>query len=462
MGCYEHGIAASEITEAGTFFTFSSGSLTYDCIRCNAACCRGHGYLLERSHHRDEHLALAPNLHVFLDPHGSDPAATFVRVRSCPPGCFFLSERGLCGIQLAYGYAAKPETCRLFPFNYLRRVGNHLVVAPHTRLCPLAITPKGARDQKSEHGALLGDLRREGISARVPVCDVGWIQDVGRLLGLEREIVTVGGKLDGTATYADFAATQLALTYSHFPTTGERCAVGAEEASSRIQRFGDRATHALGVSDRPAEDPRVVRTLVAATSSLRASMLFRHKENPEGLSVGDIGIHRVPYAVFGIYLLATLARNAGMVDVTFQTVFDLHRAFGPILFVLVNSDRKMVWRRGTSIPLSLSQGDRDLEGPYLRVVKALLDESAHNTFGEVVGEYSPRDPASRVRFLGLLGTGLRGRLIDTRLRSQERPTFRAAVRGAVQRLAFALVDDNTLSRLAHRRRLVRGPGSVQV
>lgn len=157
---------APEVHVSGqdVYFAFPSGRLKYDCVCCGAKCCRGYGYIIGSG--ADAHVALRPRLSLFVLPSEQGPG---YHVSNCPPACFFLTDEGRCGIHEAQGHDAKPETCRLFPFNNLRLFGHFLVVAPHTTICPLEITPAAETSHESRYATLLSEMASQGIDANIPV-----------------------------------------------------------------------------------------------------------------------------------------------------------------------------------------------------------------------------------------------------------------------------------------------------
>src|SRR6185503_20280068 len=53
--------------------------------------------------------------------------------------CWFLADDGLCRVEVEDGRAAKPASCRLFPFNRVFKIGTTLVVDFNSVICPLAV-----------------------------------------------------------------------------------------------------------------------------------------------------------------------------------------------------------------------------------------------------------------------------------------------------------------------------------
>jgi len=152
-----------DIDLSDVYFPFLDGSLAYNCRTCGAHCCKGFGY--NATHQELEgQLQQSPQLALFVR---SDESVRGVfKVSNCAPSCFFLTDGGLCSTELARGREAKPETCRLFPFNDLGIVDGLLVVAPHASLCPLTLAPAGG-ELVSSHAQLSSELSRAGISGPV-------------------------------------------------------------------------------------------------------------------------------------------------------------------------------------------------------------------------------------------------------------------------------------------------------
>ena len=103
------------------YFAFPSGAFGYDCVSCGAQCCRGHGYVIHGDRELHPQIQTHAAVRVFLDP--CEALEEHYHVQTFAPGCFFLTKEGRWQIQIERGFAAKPETCRFFPFNNFFRVG---------------------------------------------------------------------------------------------------------------------------------------------------------------------------------------------------------------------------------------------------------------------------------------------------------------------------------------------------
>lgn len=147
------------ISDDTVYFAFADGCYSFDCVQCDAQCCRGHGYVVQGGREFDAHLLKSPNVRFFAE---RCDAENHYNAQNYRPACFFLTADGGCSIHRDWGYESKPHTCRLFPFNNIVRVGKYLVVAPHDSLCPLETMPVGTRSNASVYDVLLAELRRSG------------------------------------------------------------------------------------------------------------------------------------------------------------------------------------------------------------------------------------------------------------------------------------------------------------
>jgi Fe-S-cluster containining protein len=121
------------------YFTWPDRRFTYDCRGC-AACCKGHGIGIDVAGGQlVQLLARRPALAAFLRRRGDAITAFNPRDR-----CWFLDDGGLCRIEVEDGRAAKPASCRLFPFNRVFRLGAFTIVDYNSVICPLRVADDGA------------------------------------------------------------------------------------------------------------------------------------------------------------------------------------------------------------------------------------------------------------------------------------------------------------------------------
>ena len=151
------------------YFTWPDRRLRHVCAGCGA-CCKGQGLGFDvAGGELVQLLARRPALTAFLRPRGDTVTAFNPR-----QGCWFLAEDGLCRVEVEDGRAAKPASCRLFPFNRVFRIGAYTVVDYNSVLCPLTVAPPGAPDAIA-HAAVLADIATiqdpNLVGARLPALD---------------------------------------------------------------------------------------------------------------------------------------------------------------------------------------------------------------------------------------------------------------------------------------------------
>src|SRR5512143_1193884 len=157
------------------FFTFPDRALRYDCPSCGSACCKGKGIALDARDEVVRFARLEPRLAALIYPFDS----RFAQVLDVTDGCWMLQPDGLCAIEREHGYAAKPHTCRLFPFNRVFRVGEVRVIDFNSKICPLQDASEARDGQRWDELARQIDAEGEtGFRGEVAVppgaAEVGW------------------------------------------------------------------------------------------------------------------------------------------------------------------------------------------------------------------------------------------------------------------------------------------------
>lgn len=227
-----------------TYFTFSDGSLGYDCAACGQRCCRGKTFALD-SDELIPLLSLRPRLarHLRLGGGGTLVA------QNVTDRCWFLSnETGYCDIEVEAGRDRKPSTCRLFPFNHVYRVGDVRVVDFNSTLCPI-----GPRAGGVTYAEIVKDLDQVGASPLVdspkaapPGLPADWWQ---------REEAA-------QAVYRAHAADAIAAAV----------ALGDDNAAERLPQYCD--VFALDRARYDALAPAVAQQIALVAGSLRFAQLF--------------------------------------------------------------------------------------------------------------------------------------------------------------------------------------------
>jgi hypothetical protein len=428
------------------YFAFGSGRFEYDCVSCDAKCCRGFGYHLHVGHELQEQLRASPTLRFFLSRRDAEQHG--YQVRNCPPSCFFLDQRNHCGIQVAHGHSAKPETCRLFPFNYLRRVGAYLIVAPHMTLCPLQTLEPSAHSERSGHEPLFQAMSAFGIAAQVPIVTAS-ADDVPALIARERRIVDYSEEQLAARSYLAFAAQQLAATVDDSEPL-ER--TGSRAHADDLESFASTLCEVLGIGTgsihRP--DPAVLRCIVAATPTVRAELLFPSNNR------AHVSIERLPRMLLALCVLVDLAAQAGQRRITFQTVMRIFHDNAALLTVLAHVDCEVAWRPTAMIDLPAIPEKEQLSR-YVQTLKALLpaqQRRAHRTLGSILCEHASPEGVARVMLLRLVAERLHDRM--TRLSDLVRPTaWSRSFRPVLQQWAFNRLSHASLMQIAVRRHPAR-------
>lgn len=114
------------------YFTWPDRKFRYECRGCGA-CCKGHGIGLDVTAGQLVQLVTRrPEITAFLRRRGDAITAFNPRDR-----CWFLADDGMCRVEVEDGRAAKPASCRLFPFNRVFRIGAYTVVDYNSVICPV-------------------------------------------------------------------------------------------------------------------------------------------------------------------------------------------------------------------------------------------------------------------------------------------------------------------------------------
>lgn len=424
------------------YLAFIDGSLSYDCRTCGAQCCRGHGYNLDAEREVSLHLATESRVRFFIDP--CDAAANHYHVRNASPGCFFLSQQNLCSLEIRQGYAAKPGTCRLFPFNNIITCGDYLVVQPHPSLCPLEVAPPDALSAHSNHQAVISGLALHGIDQDVEGAAVGG-HDAATLISMER-FVSELCRDNSSIPYSHLASLQ---SHAAAPTLGQRWTSTSPED---FDQLGRDILDVLGADSGDCRNASVTRVMAVITPALRARLVFRPQRHKTLQS--DIG--RVPHTLLALEILAQLASAAGMQRVSFQTVSRLLDDNTALLFTLARLRHAVCWRTDRPVDLSFS-GPDDQRLAYATVAKALVPRTQRRSprlLVDVLRTVLPENELSRLTFVRRLSRKLNGMLTD--LDEFDRRTARVAL----QHVGIATLPVDAMARLvatSTARRITREP-----
>jgi Fe-S-cluster containining protein len=450
------------VDRSHVYFTFASGRLAFDCVTCGAKCCRGFGYFASSERELTYQLGRRPTLKLFIDTTESGGAL----VRNLAPGCFFLGNDGRCGVQVDKGYDAKPETCRLFPFNVFRRVGRYIVVSPHPSLCPLEVVPGERTSNCSLDTILWNEMCAAGIREMIP--EARSIEsDVERLIELERKIVLLSEHYLEGNDIVSFVDKQRALTTGMFTYTAliERRLVGGGEPQTAAAMLRQTA-ELLGLSIAEVErrSPLVSRVVTAMTPYLRSRLLFADRKTREltGPVAGQVSLGRLPNIMLATYLIAQLAELSGMESVTFQTVARLCAAFYPLLFVLAHLDTTLEWQAGCRFDLVNFPSHAQYRRQLVRVAQSLLasrQRQAPKSLAEIINFSNEWDGSERVQFVKYVAELVSGRVVPVGTPTGNRTGTIGGIKAGLQHWALNYADEETIIAYLERER-ARASGSV--
>lgn len=419
------------IAPENVYFAFPNSAFRYDCVECGAKCCRGHGY---HQHAQDLRFQVEQRhaLKLFLDkPRGSSRP---YYIQNLAPSCFFLSETGRCEIQENHGYGAKPETCRLFPFNHWRRAGEFLIVAPHMSLCPLQVC-RESQGSCSDHDNLYREMAAFGIHSAVPetVASTG---DVEGTIRRELRIRAAAESLLAAPTYRECAVEQLRATIS------DEQAWNPEAVRYSIEKHEHCLFQVLGVKATPEamSNESLTTAMIAITPVIRAELLFLTKGNGHPLQP-LVPLSRIPYLLLTLNAFGALAIDAGMRSISYQTLTALFIKSQALLAMLACVDLHVRWQPSSMAVWPLKH-DSEFEAGYLRVIRPLMRDASTATLGELLAENAPTDVLKRTLFLGHVARALFGRVSSAPERSfKDRWRPRAVLqRAALQHLSISLLE----------------------
>jgi Fe-S-cluster containining protein len=229
------------------YFTWPDRRFRYECRGCGA-CCKGHGIGLDVAGGQlVQLLARRPAIAAFLRRRGEAITAFNPRDR-----CWFLADDGLCRVEVEDGRAAKPASCRLFPFNRVFRIGPYTIVDYNSVICPLTV----------------GD---DGITHAEVTAEIATIAD-------PTVIGTPLAARDPEAEGRAFVDTERAVAAALFAAPGDLAAAwGAQADADALDRERGIATAAFTAILGTPWQPPSLPTLTAAswlTPSLRFNELY--------------------------------------------------------------------------------------------------------------------------------------------------------------------------------------------
>ena len=423
------------------YFAFPDGSLRYDCVSCGAICCRGHGYILQKSDQLIQ-LERRPSLRFFLS------QSTSTLVKNIPPACFFLTDSGQCQIQVEGAYENKPETCRLFPFNNIRSVGSHLIVGPHESLCPLQVNLNGERSIESAHAFLYDTMAAQGLNNSIPAV-IPIVQDLRGLMALEKHILTDVGHFQHKRYY-EFVDHQLRLTIQARLEKSEGIIVSTDDSFNKRRRL----LEILGVEDGelPTIDA-IDQLLTQMTPHLRSLLAFRSPRLVHGNCQKHLTLSLIPEHLLALNVIAHLAIQAGMPQLTFQSVSRLSSNFHHLLALLSFSNVVVTWRRDALIDLGVPNAPL-FQKAIIGLSQSLIRRRQQQRpviLADALAQHNMWEGVDRIRFLNLAADKLHGKIEPMGVSESSRGLTASRMKSSLQQWVVGAFDGDRLNDYVERR-----------
>lgn len=232
------------------WFTWPDRGFSYRCEGCGA-CCKGLGIGLDVAGGQLAALvAKRPAVAAYVRRRGA--ALTVFNPRD---RCWFLADDGLCRIEAEDGRAAKPASCRLFPFNRIFRLGTWTVVDYNSVVCPLRVGGEGTIAHADVWAEIEDVADAAIVGTPLPAADA---EREGREL-VERE------RAIGAACFAAAAAGDLAAAW-----TAQAGAAALDDARAAV----DAASATFTGAPWRAPTGATLAAALAVTPSLRFNELY--------------------------------------------------------------------------------------------------------------------------------------------------------------------------------------------
>ena len=217
---------------------------------------------------------------------------------------------------------------------------------------------------------------------------------------------------------------------------------------THLESFCEHLRAALGSWPSSVHDthPGIIRTMVAATPILRSYIVFQGAQARRGS--WQLPFERVPYLLLALQKILALAHEAGMPNVTYQTVMCLFAGYRAFLDLAGIMDCPMVWSPTARIGLARDAKEHsDAYARYVRTAKALLRNSPPRSLGRVLGASCGQETVGRLALLEAVSQRLAGRLTPRAALGRRTRSWRPSLTQWV----LATVREELLCDLAARR-----------
>lgn len=353
------------------YFTWPDRRVRYECRGCGA-CCKGHGIGIDVTAGQLVQLvARRPELTAFLRRRGDAITAFNPRDR-----CWFLADDGLCRVETEDGRAAKPASCRLFPFNRVFRIGGYTVIDYNSVICPLTV----------------GD---DGVAHAEIADEIASIQDP----------TIVGTRLPAQNPEAEgkaFVESERAIAQALFAQPGDIAhAWGAQADAAAFARECEQASAAFtAILGQPWRAPAeaTARNATWLTPSLRFNELYGPRQYAPRSTMSPV-LARMWLAWLGF---AALGEQLAQRALGLQELTTLWSEQAPLLHAVAR------WSEAPSLkPGPVELPGVDPSGVVRSLAQAMIDNrKAKQPLAALVAKW-PAEPATRVTGLKLAEAVLR-------------------------------------------------------
>jgi hypothetical protein len=278
-------------------------------------------------------------------------------------------------------------------------------------------------------------MERCDITTTIPEVDIQ--EDADAMICLEREIVALSERYHLSGDYYEFLVEQIIVTRAIL--TKET--ITKEAARAALDSYCRLLCATLGTTA-PSDvvsEPALCQTFVALTPALRSLLLFH--QPTAGRHRITLSATLVPHVLLTLFLLAAWARQAGMREITYQSITQLCQNNWPLLAMCAYLDRQVFLKPGALLE-GPALRNVDYARRYVTIARSLLPAVQRRRrlhLASILAEHSPEDSVWRVACLKLLARQLAGVLIDSE-RSSAKPRT-PDLRVALQRCLLLLLGE---------------------
>jgi hypothetical protein len=181
------------------------------------------------------------------------------------------------------------------------------------------------------------------------------------------------------------------------------------------------------------------------TAILRSQLVFETSGQRPGL---PLAVSRIPFVLLALEDIANVAVEAGMRDVTYQTITQLFTQFGQLLWLLAHADCDMVLDSEAPLDLSIIRS-AGTPVPYLKIARDLVPRRARRrrSLADVLDCHISAEGPDRFVELNRIAGWLAGRLVRAGKLRRLSLSPRSAFVG-IQHLAIRHVSEDAIASYA--------------